>query len=76
MAKIDEVKEFIGTLRNYLNIVTAMILAIGAGVSKLYLSDNITLLFWIGIAFIILLIIIFTLISRTIHKSVKRLKDL
>jgi len=76
MAKIDEVKEFINTLRTYLSIITAIILAIGAGVSKLYLSMEINLLFWIGIIFIVLLIIIFSIISRTIHVNVKKLKDL
>jgi uncharacterized membrane protein len=76
MAKIDEIKEFINTLRTYLSIITAIILAIGAGVSKLYLSMEINLLFWIGIVFIVLLIIIFSIISRTIHVNVKKLKDL
>ena len=76
MAKIDEIKEFINTLRTYLSIITAIILAIGAGVSKLYLSMKINLLFWIGIVFIVLLIIIFSIISRTIHVNMKKLKDL
>jgi len=37
MAKIDEIKEHIGALKSYLNIVVALILAFGAGISKLYL---------------------------------------
>ena len=75
-AKIDEVKEFINTLRVYLSIITAIILAMGTGVSKIYLSNNIGLLFWIGIFFVVLLISIFAIISKTIHTNIKKLKDL
>lgn len=39
MGKMDEVKEHIGALKTYLSIVVAMMLAIGAGVAKLYLDD-------------------------------------
>ncbi len=62
MAKIDEIKEHINTLRNYLNILTAIILAVGAGVAKLYINDEIGLLFWIGIIFSFIFILIFALI--------------
>ena len=76
MAKIDEVKEHIGVLKSYLNIVIALILAIGAGISKLYTSDDINSLFWIGIIFIVLLIVIFLVIAKNIHLNIKKLKDL
>ena len=59
-----------------ISVITAIILAIGAGVSKLYLSMEINLLFWIGIVFIVLLIVIFSIISRAIHINVKKLRDL
>ncbi|WP_188109986.1 hypothetical protein [Sulfurimonas hydrogeniphila] len=45
MAKIDEIKEHIGALKSYLNILVAIILTLGAGVSRLYVSNNITILF-------------------------------
>ncbi len=76
MAKIDELKEYINTLRNYLNIVTAILLAVGAGVAKLYLIEDIGLLFWIGIVFIFAFLGIFYGLSKTIHKTIKELKDL
>jgi len=76
MAKIDETKEFINTLRTYLSIIVAIILAVGAGVSKLYLANTIGLLFWIGIVFIIFFIIVFALVSKSIHENIKKLKDL
>ena len=76
MAQIDEIKEHIGALKNYLNIVVAIIVAIGAGVSKLYLSENVSVLFWLGIIIIILLFSIFVIISKAIHNNIKKLKDL
>jgi len=76
MAKIDEIKEHINTLRNYLNILTAIILAVGAGVAKLYINDEIGLLFWIGIIFSLIFILIFALNSKSIHDNIKKLKDL
>jgi len=76
MAKIDEIKEHINTLRNYLNILTAIILTVGAGVAKLYINDEIGLLFWIGIIFSLIFILIFALISKSIHDNIKKLKDL
>ncbi len=76
MAKIDEIKEHIGALKSYLNIVVAIILALGAGVSKLYLSRNEGVLFWTAIVLIILLFVLFIVISKSIHNNIKKLKDL
>ncbi len=76
MAKIDEIKEHIGALKSYLNILVAIILTLGAGVSRLYISNNITVLFWIGIILIVVLLVLFIIISRSIHLNIKKLKDL
>ncbi len=76
MAKIDEIKEHINALRGYLNIVIAIILALGAGVSKLYVAAQISILFWIGIILIILLLAVFVTIAKAMHDNIKRLKDL
>ena len=71
MAKIDEVKEHIGALKSYLNIVMAIVLALGAGISKLYLSMQVNLLFWIGIVLILLLLIVFIIIAKAMHINIK-----
>ncbi len=76
MGKIDEKKEYIGILKAYLNIIIAFILAIGAGISKMYLNNNTTLLFWIGIVFILSLMIIFIFIAKKAHQEIVVLKDL
>ena len=59
-----------------MNIIVALILTFGAGVSKLYLSSNIGIMFWIGIFSIILFIIIFVLVSKNIHKNIDKLEEL
>ena len=76
MAKIDELKEHIGALKNYMNIIIAIILAIGAGISRLYIAGHINILFWIGSAMIIFLLIIFAIIAKALHKNIAKLKDL
>ena len=59
MAKIDEIKEHIGALKTYLGIIVAIVLAVTAGVAKLYNDSNIALLFWLGIVIMFIAIIIF-----------------
>ncbi len=76
MSKIDEKKEYIGLLKSYMSIIVAFILAIGAGVSKLYLAQDINLLFWIGICFIVGFMFIFLLIAKKVHKEIELLRDM
>ena len=76
MGKIDEKKEYIGILKAYINVIVAFILAIGAGIAKLYISSDINLLFWIGIGFIIFFIVLFILVARKAHKEISILRDL
>ena len=59
MGKIDEKKEYIGLLKSYLGIVVAFILSVGAGISKLYVSQNINLLFWLGVLLLFFFIALF-----------------
>jgi len=76
MGKIDEQKEYIGALKVYLGFLIAVILTLGAGISKLYLVENFNLLFWFGIILLMGCFILFALISKTMHKKISELKDL
>ena len=76
MAKLDEVKEFITTLRVYLGFLLAVMLSIGAGIAKLYLSKKIGLLFYLGVFIIFLAMFGFIVINKELHKKIKSLKDL
>ena len=76
MGKIDEIKEHIGALITYLSIIIAVVLACGAGIAKLYDDGKIGLLFWLGIGVIIIAILAFILVSKSMHVNIKKLKDL
>jgi len=76
MAKVDEIKEHIGALKSYLNIIVAVLLAVGAGIAKLYIDNNIGLLFWLGSLLVIIVLIVFIAISKSMHRHIKKLKDL
>ncbi len=76
MSKIDEKKEYIGLLKTYLGIIVAFILAVGAGISKLYISTHINILFWIGLCLIFLSSFLFVLIARKAHKEIENLRDI
>ena len=75
MAKLDEIKEHIGALKTYLGIIVAIVLAVGAGVAKLYNDLNIGLLFWLGIAIMLISITIFLFVPKSMHNNIKKLKD-
>ena len=76
MSKIDKKKEFITTLRVYLGFILAIILSFGTGLTKLYLSENTGLLFYLGLGVIFLSMFGFLKINKTLHKEIKNLKDL
>jgi len=76
MAKLDEMKEYITTLRVYLSFLLAIILSIGAGLTKLYISENTSLLFYLGVLIIFTAMLGFLKINKSLHKEIKKLKDL
>jgi high-affinity Fe2+/Pb2+ permease len=76
MSKIDEKKEFIGLLKTYLSLLLAIILAVGAGISKLYIANHINILFWIGVSLVFICALLFILIAKKTHNEIKLLKDL
>ena len=69
-------KKFITTLRVYLGFILAIILSFGAGLTKLYISENTGLLFYLGLFVIFLSLLGFLKINKTLHKEIKSLKDL
>ena len=76
MSKIDEKKEFIGLLKTYLSLLLAIILAVGAGISKLYIANHLNILFWIGVSLVFICALLFILIAKKTHNEIKLLKDL
>ena len=76
MAKIDEVKELLNTLRAVFGIIVAVVLTITAGLIKMYYGNQIDALFYVGALFDILLIASLPIIAKIIAKNIKKLKDL
>ncbi len=76
MAKIDEIKEYIGALKVYLALVTALLMGDISGTVKLFQSGNTDFIFWLGVITIVVLSIVFIFLSKHMHKKISELKDL
>jgi len=76
MAKIDEIKELLNTLRAVFGIIVAVILTITAGLIKMYYNDKIDILFYIGSIFDIILVLSLPIIAKYIVKKIKELREL
>ncbi|MDF1876736.1 hypothetical protein JHD47_02775 [Sulfurimonas sp. SAG-AH-194-L11] len=76
MGKIDKEKEFIGALKVYLALITALLMGDVSGTVKLYQSNILDFTFWMGIITIIILAIIFMLLAKFMHKKINNLEEL
>lgn len=76
MAKLDEIKAHIDWLKELFKILVAILVADIAGISKLYVDENINLLFYCGIVLVIVLSISASITSKKIEKHIKELGDL
>ena len=76
MGKIDKAKEFIGALKVYLALITALLMGDISGTVKLYQSGVFDFTFWMGVVTIIVLAIIFMMLAKFMHKKINNLEDL
>jgi len=76
MGKLDKAKEYIGVIKVYMGFVLASLMGTVASTSKLYLSGEIYIMFWIGIIGIVLLSLGFLLLMKHLHKKINDLEDL
>ena len=74
MSKVDKIKEKINNLRFWLGIFVALFISISAWLVNNFNKNN--FLFYIGIAFIILLFVLIFLIHKKINKYIDELEDL
>jgi len=76
MAKIDEVKEILNTLRLFFSISVGLVVVLTGSLIKKEEIQDIDLYFWMGsiIDFLLMLGLIF--IVRAIKKNTKLIKDL
>jgi hypothetical protein len=76
MSKAEQLKEYISALRTYLAILGAMLLGLGAGLSKLVLDNEMGFLFWIGAILGVVFMFLFYLVANAMHRDIKKLEDL
>jgi len=76
MAKIDEIKEILNTLRIAMSISFGILVVVIGSVIKRYDEQNVDNIFWIGIGFAILLLVLIVLVIKKISNKTKEIKDL
>ncbi len=76
MARIDEIKAHIDWLKDLFKILVAILVADIAGISKLYVEQNISVLFYAGIILVIVLSIWLSAIAKKIEKHINELGEL
>ena len=76
MAKIDEIKEILNTLRIAMSIAFGMLVVLVGSIIKRYDSNMIDTIFWIGIICTFILMFIILRIVTKISNKAKEIKDL
>jgi bacteriorhodopsin len=76
MAKIDEIKEILNTLRIWLSLTIGLIVVLVSGLVKRYDIDRIDWVFYAGSFLFFILIFVLLLIIIKISSKTKEIKDL
>lgn len=76
MSDLDRAKDSINNTRLYMSFIVTLVIAIGAGISSLYSSNKVNILFWIGSVLLIVVIAVFVVLAKRLHEKTDQLKDL
>ena len=76
MAKIDRIKEELNTLRLFLSIMIALMVAVGTGLVKSYRLELFDLIFYLGVGVEMILVILSVIIVTKIRKKTKEIEEL
>ena len=76
MAKIDEIKEILNTLRITMSIAFGILVVLVGSIIKRYDSNNIDIVFWIGVVFTFVILFFIVAIVIKISNKTKEMKDL
>ena len=76
MAQIDEIKEDIAWAKDFFKILVAILVAVVAGMSKLYIDSNIGVLFYAAGIFSMVVGVSLIFIANDIKKKIRKLRDL
>jgi hypothetical protein len=76
MPKIDEVKSEIDWLKDLFKILVIVLVALVAGISKLYLDETVNILFYIGIVLGFGFTIWLAILAKKIKLHIKELGEI
>ena len=76
MAKIDEVKETLNTLRTFLSLLSAFIIATAGALGTLFQRNEIDILFWLCAFLMLVFIFLCLIIGRKLHQKTKEIGEL
>jgi hypothetical protein len=76
LAKLDELKEILTTMRLWLSLLFGSIFLVGSGVVNRIDKNQVDVLFWIGLGLIFLFGLIILFLSVKISKITKQIKEL
>ena len=76
MAKIDEIKEILNTLRISMSIAFGILVVLVGSIIKRYDASNIDAIFWIGVFFTFSILVFIIMIVIQISNKTKEIKEL
>jgi len=76
MAKIDEIKEYLTTLRVYFTVTMAIMVAISGGLISSFRHEIYDIVFWIGVLSELILMVSVVLTIKKIKQKTREIKDL
>jgi len=76
MAELDRARDFINNIRLYMTMCLALIISLGSGISKMYMSDNYEYIFFIGNILLLILLLVFAYLAKKLHQKTDELKDI
>ena len=76
MAKIDEIKEILNTLRVAMSIAFGILIVLVGSIIKRYDTLGTDIIFWIGVGFTFVILLAITIIVTKISNKTKEIKDL
>lgn len=76
MAKLDEVKEILNTLRIWLSLTIGLIVVTTSGLISRHGEDKIDWIFWSGSFLLMVLLMVLLLVIIKISNKTKEIKDL
>ena len=76
MARIDEIKEILNTLRIIMSIAFGVLVVVVGSLIKRYDSGNTDGIFWVGVVFALATVLFILVVVKKIAQKTKEIKDL